>query len=48
MTNPLRNLLRRVKNLTQPRPKSLGEWAQDHGEVVRVEIQRLLPHILLG
>jgi FkbM family methyltransferase len=45
MANPLRNLLRRVKNLTQPRPKSLGEWAQDHGEVVRVEIQRLLPHV---
>lgn len=45
MVNPLRSILRRFKDLTQPRPKTLDEWALAHGDVVAKEIQRILPHV---
>jgi FkbM family methyltransferase len=45
MANILLSFLRRVKTLTQPRAKTLDEWADAHAEVVHRELQRILPHV---
>ncbi|MFT7677649.1 MAG: FkbM family methyltransferase [Planctomycetota bacterium] len=45
MIQGLRSLLKRLGSLRDPKPYTLAEWTERHREVVRRDVERILPYV---
>ena len=45
MFTAIRDLVRRIASLRDPRPYSLEEWIERHREVVQQDVERILPYL---